>query len=119
MSAEAFSGSYSKIPTKFIIGVVSVVVAALVYFFGIRPLLQEKKTKQWKGVEYRGTEDSVDIVSGANDNIDTESQNGMIFYFGISPVLNKRKIKQWKEVNERGTYDSIDAIGSGVKDDIN
>ena len=60
---------------KFNIVLASVVAVALIYYFGIMPLLKKRKTKQWKGVEQQGAEDFLDIVRGVNDNIDTRSQN--------------------------------------------
>lgn len=50
-SAEDFSGKYTKFPTKFIIGAAAVVAAALIYYFGIRPLLKKRrKTEQWNEI---------------------------------------------------------------------
>merc|ERR1712085_38872 len=75
-SAENFSGKYTKFPTGLVVGITSVVVAALIYFFGIRPALKKRggKNEQSKGVEQRGTGESVDIMTGVKYDSDNSGQ---------------------------------------------
>jgi len=62
-SAEDFSGKYGKFPTNIVVAVSSVIVAGLIYFFGVRPMWKKRKSEQWKKVEQKGTEDSGDVTN--------------------------------------------------------
>merc|ERR1712194_773583 len=94
-SAENFSGKYTKFPTGLVVGITSVVVAALIYFFGIRPALKKRggKNEQSKGVEQRGTGESVDIMTGVKYDSDNSGQINWICWvlsiqtYGGSSIL--------------------------------